>query len=93
MDMIKQKSFKIKEVLVRAIPLTTDLRNQLESPCPKFNENNNFKDLIYYNKNKTNGIIYEYIENGVISLNFSEIDKSIKNGKRALQLNILFSRR
>ena len=39
MDMIKWKSFKIKEVLVQAIPLTTDLRNQLESPCPKFNEN------------------------------------------------------
>lgn len=44
-------------------------------------ENNNFKDLIYYNKNKTNGIIYEYIENGVISLNFSEIDKSISKIK------------
>ena len=42
MDMIKQKSFKIKGVLVRAIPLTTDLRNQLESPCPKFNENDSF---------------------------------------------------
>lgn len=44
-------------------------------------ENNNFKDLIYYNKTKTNGVIYEYIENGVISLNFSEIDNSISKIK------------
>lgn len=44
-------------------------------------ENNNFKDLIYYNKTKTNGVIYEYLENGVISLNFSEIDKSISKIK------------
>ena len=44
-------------------------------------EKNNFKDLIYYNKNKTNGVIYEYTENGVISLNFSEIDKSISKIK------------
>ena len=44
-------------------------------------EKNNFKDLIYYNKNKTNGVIYEYTENGVITLNFSEIDKSISKIK------------
>lgn len=44
-------------------------------------EKNNFKDLIYYNKNKTNGVIYEYTENGIISLNFSEIDKSISKIK------------
>ena len=44
-------------------------------------EKNNFKDLIYYNKNKTNGVIYEYTENGVISLNLSEIDKSISKIK------------
>lgn len=44
-------------------------------------EKNNFKDLIYYNKNKTNGVIYECTENGVISLNFSEIDKSISKIK------------
>lgn len=44
-------------------------------------EKNNFKDLIYYNKNKTNGVIYEYTENGVITLNFSEIDNSISKIK------------